>query len=188
MLNVYRAGTNPIQRRLWEKLLNAVLFQTVWFVCVLAGDSWALISVSVFLLVHWLLITTSRAEWLLIVGVVSSGIIVDSVHIALGVLTVIDQTSSSEISLIPIWLICIWLAFSLTLCHSLSWLQQRLGLAVLLGAVSVPLSYWAGIKLGAMELGPQGYLGFVIMAGVWSLLLPTFCFFAAKASVDGESQ
>jgi len=171
-----------------EKLLNAVVFQTVWFVCVLAGDVWALISVSVFLWIHWRLTTTTRAEWLLIVGVVSIGIIIDSVHIALGVLTVIDQTSSSEISLIPIWLMCIWLAFALTLCHSLSWLQQRLGLAVLLGAVSVPLSYWAGIRLGAMELGPRGNLGFVIMAGVWSILLPVFCFFAAKTSVDGESQ
>ncbi len=195
MLKVYRAGANLLERPLWEKLLNATAFQAVWFTCVLAGDDWALISISLFLLMHCLLMSISREECRLILGVTMTGLLVDSVNISLGVLTVIDDSSNvsfgiapfnlSPFNIVPLWLMCIWLAFSLTLCHSMSWLQQRLWLAGLLGALSVPLSYWAGIKLGAMALGPLGYFGLIIMGCVWALLLPIFCYFAAKVPISG---
>src|SRR5271168_1295168 len=41
----------------------------------------------------------------------------------------------------PLWILCLWAAFALTLMRSLAWLMRRPWLAVLAGALGGPLAY-----------------------------------------------
>ena len=41
----------------------------------------------------------------------------------------------------PLWILCLWAAFALTLTRSLAWLMRRPWLAALLGALGAPLAY-----------------------------------------------
>ena len=71
----------------------------------------------------------------------------------------------------PPWMIGLWALFASTLNVSLNWLKKHTALAILLGAISGPLCYWAGERLGALSL-----LNFnsamVYLALGWAIAVP----------------
>ena len=74
----------------------------------------------------------------------------DSAWIALGWLDFRAPWPSTQLA--PGWILGIWLAFSLTLNHSLAFLKQRYALSALLGAIGGPLAYWSASQgLGAVH-------------------------------------
>ena len=50
----------------------------------------------------------------------------------------------------PAWIIILWVGFSLTVNHSLKWLIAHPLLPALTGAIAAPITYFAGIKIGAV--------------------------------------
>jgi len=81
-----------------------------------------------------------------------------------------------------VWLICLWIVFSTLLNHSLRWLQSQLFIAVLLGALMAPFSYYAGIRLTNVSLAePEAWsLGFVAVA--WAVAFPMCLWLAQRAA------
>jgi len=66
-----------------------------------------------------------------------------------------------------------------TLNSSLSWLKDKPVLGVVLGAVSGPLSYEAGIRLGAANWGSGSQiLGLGLISVVWAVAMPLFFYWA----------
>lgn len=152
-----------------KTLTNAALFQIGWFICV-AGNSplWLAVPV-VFLIVHLLWIA-DRGELALIIKVTLIGTLLDSLLMVSGVFLFAQHTGF----LIPAWLILLWALLATTLRHCLAWTAKPWWLASLLGAVSAPLSYYAGSKLAGVDF-PHGQsitligLG-ILWAGVFPLL------------------
>ncbi len=52
----------------------------------------------------------------------------------------------------PLWVLALWVLLGTTLDVSLRWLRGRWWLAALLGAVTGPLAYLGGARLGALQL------------------------------------
>lgn len=73
--------------------------------------------------------------------------------------------------LLPPWMVALWALFATTLDVSLRWLRQHLKLAALLGAISAPLAYYAGVRLGASTWHEPLPLAITLATG-WALLLP----------------
>ena len=74
----------------------------------------------------------------------------------------------------PAWIAMLWVAFALTLNHSLGWLVRRPLLAVAFGLIGSPASYFAAQRLGAVEflVAPQAALaliGVAWAATTWAL-------------------
>ncbi|MFA0922252.1 DUF2878 domain-containing protein [Xanthomonas fragariae] len=68
--------------------------------------------------------------------------------------------------LAPAWILALWLGFALTLNHSLATVMQRPWLAVVLGAIFGPFSYWlAQRSWHAVELLPP-HLHAAIAVGI----------------------
>ena len=151
-----------------KKMFNALLFQLGWFACILGGDSIALIAVAGILIIHGGFYMVNKQEWLLIAAMTLLGLLMDNALAFAGVFTF----KAPELLYIPVWLLCIWVLFALTLNHSLKWLQSRLLLASLLGAVSAPMSYLAGSKLADVELLDPVYLSLLPIAMCWAIILP----------------
>ncbi|WP_338517672.1 DUF2878 family protein [Alteromonas gracilis] len=63
-----------------------------------------------------------------------------------------------------------------TVYHSLTIFKGRTLLAALGGAVFAPLSYIAGARFGAVELGVSLMWSYIIIAIVWSVIFP-LCFY-----------
>jgi len=131
-----------------QLLSNIVLFQCAWFSLVLGYTVLGLV-VTTTLLLHTFLTSRDRQkEMTFCLMVVVFGVLADSILMQFGVYLF---TSSLDLDvseqLIPIWLISLWVAFSLTLNRSLNWLVNIPWLLVILLAVFGPLSYYAGTQL-----------------------------------------
>ena len=162
-----------------RKLLNGLLFQAGWFACVLGGDSIALLAVATVLLLHGLFFIEYKREWYFIIGMALAGIVLDSALTAFGIFLF----AIPSLGYIPIWLACLWFIFATTFNHSLVWLQHRLPLAALLGAVSGTGSYYAGTKLAPVALADPLWLSILQISVCWAILMPLLCLLSRRVSV-----
>ena len=149
-------------------LLNIIGFQLCWIACVIGGNLWASLFVSLFMFWHWWQLKTG--ELWLIITITLGGTLFDSLLLNFDLLTF----PSYEGPLIPLWLILLWTAFSATLYHSMAWLLKKPLLAAALGAVAAPWSYYAGSLFDAVQLTSPALL---LIASAWALLLGAVALF-----------
>lgn len=72
----------------------------------------------------------------------------------------------------PIWMSALWLAFAITVRHSLSWLAGRWYLAGFLGLLGGPLAYSGGAKFGGIVLGEPRGTSLLLIGFLWMCALP----------------
>lgn len=130
------------------------------------------------LVIHGLGFVRERREWLLIACVSCLGWCIDSGLFYAGLLVNDDRSM-----FIPPWLACIWIMFSMTLCHLFSWLHNRLLLAACLGAVSGPLSYLGGSYWAPVTFTEPLWISLGVIAGIWLLLFPSVLYVARRIYV-----
>ncbi|KHL53642.1 DUF2878 domain-containing protein [Xanthomonas cannabis] len=83
--------------------------------------------------------------------------------------------------LAPPWILALWLGFALTLNHSLRSVMQRTWLAVLLGAVFGPVSYWlAQRSWHAVELLPPQLHAALALSVGWGLACGVLSLYAQR--------
>jgi len=90
----------------------------------------------------------------------------------------------------PYWIIAMWMLFATTFNVSFRWLQSKMLLAVLLGALSGPLSYYFGAKFGAVTLN-DFTSSMIALAVGWGALMPALLVLAkwldaAPVQADGH--
>lgn len=128
--------------------------------------------ISLLLCIHFLCSNQKKAD-LAILPIALVGITVDQLLMILHIIEIPQSTSNSLV--IPVWLILLWCVFSWSFNHSLRWVNN-LSLLKLsgLGAIFGTLSYYAALKLAVFNtLLPHAYF-IVVMAIIWSFLLPFF--------------
>ena len=167
-------------------IVNVAVFQIGWLCCVLAGANhfpW-LGTLTALLIVAW---HVSHAPWprnelLLILSAGIIGAIWDSLLVYAGWLqypsgTLIEGTA-------PHWIIAMWLLFATTLNVSLRWLRGRPFLAAALGALAGSAAYYAGYKLGGVQI-PDLTTAMAILALGWALFMPFLIHLSIR--LDGVS-
>ncbi|MEZ5558599.1 MAG: DUF2878 domain-containing protein [Pseudomonadales bacterium] len=143
-------------------LINAALFQTTWFACVLGGAAGSSLWGAAALLG---LLTFSarsphlRADLRLAAAAAVIGFALDTLWIHLGVL------DYHGIAFAPAWIVLLWVAVGLTLNHSLSLFAGRPWLGGVLAGACAPLSYLGGERLGAVAV-PDPWL-LALVAAAW---------------------
>ncbi len=147
-------------------LLNAGLFQLVWFGSVLGAGVYQSLSYAVVALV--LLVLSLRLHqrqrsdlWLVLIAL-PAGWLLDTLWIRLGVLDYGDTLTA------PTWILLMWIGVALTVNHSLVILRDRPLLGALVVAVFAPVSYLAGQRLGAVDVPDVQRLWMVCLS--WGLL------------------
>ncbi|MEM7249735.1 MAG: DUF2878 domain-containing protein [Acidobacteriota bacterium] len=170
------------------RVLNSVLFNLIWFACLL-GPGWGLpwlgpVSTAAWLVVHFRYVHAPRPEgWLLLVAGLL-GYVTDSTLTAFGILQFPDEVRAlSWFGPTTTWMISLWVAFAATLYHSWSWVRH-LGLAAIFGGVFAPLSYLAGERLGVVTI--DGKRGVAFIAIAWLLVLPTLVFVRDRLLPTGQ--
>jgi hypothetical protein len=114
-----------------------------------------------------------KLELSFLLKVLTFGILTDTFLMYLGFLDFKDAWPTPLLS--PIWMWTLWLLVASTINSSLSWLRGKLVLGVVLGAICGPLSYEAGIRLGAANWGSGSQiLGLALISLVWAVAMPLF--------------
>lgn len=142
-------------------VINAVLFQALWFSAVMLGWVFAL---PLLCLMAWhLLLTLPAIPWVRLALLACVGILADSLASGFGFYG-FPSAEALMAGFIPFWLVCLWLGFVLTLIASLQWLRRHTVAFAFACAIAGPASYWAGVKLGALILEPSALF---VTCGIW---------------------
>ena len=165
-------------------VINFVLFQIGWFVCVWSAAAhrpWIGVLVTTGVVVaHVLRAPLPKAELTLVFLALALGLVFDSLLVWQGWL----QYSSGIVfpNVAPYWIVTLWGLFATLLNVSLRWMRGRWVVAVVFGAVGGPAAYYGGLRLGALEFGnmPAGLLALAIG---WAVLTPLLL--ALSACFDG---
>ena len=180
---------SPYSAPRWHLWLNVALFQAGWFACVLSasrGQAWlgavaAVVAVSA-LAIHGALARRAIAEFKLVALISMLGTLADSLLLATGWIAYSSGVLLNGVA--PYWIAALWALFATTLNVSMRWLRGRVGLAMALGAVGGPLSYWGAARLGAVQFVEPLPL-VIALALIWAAAMPACIALAQK--LDGVS-
>jgi len=162
--------------------VSFIWFQAVWFLAVAYTDQ-AIYLLLLSLCMHFLVSPTRASDFLNLLVISLIGISGDTLLTYLGIFTF------SEHYFIPVWLILLWAHFAVTLNHGLSWLERLPVYArIVFGAVFGTLSYYAGYKIGAVNLHSNLLLSLFSLSVIWAALLPVYTVLASlnRMRCDGH--
>lgn len=156
-------------------MLNYALYQVGWFACIL-GAAWgwpvaAAATGAALISVHVLLSGEQWRRELALVGIaLALGLLVEGFQVWSG--TYARFTSGVVVAwMSPPWLLVMWGQFA-TVCHgSLKRVMLVPWRAVAFGAVGGPIAFWAGERLGAVDLARPLGDGLLRLAATWAIAL-----------------
>jgi hypothetical protein len=153
--------------------LNYLLYQGGWCAAigaVLLGMPAAAAAIAAALAgVHLWLAREPREELRLVLLGGAVGLVVDSVQVAAGLISF--PSGSVAAWLCPPWIVALWMQFATTFRYSLRWLVARPLSAGLAGAISGPLAYLGGERLGLVHLHEPRPLTLAVMSVLWTVAL-----------------
>lgn len=166
------------------RIANFVLFQLAWFAIVLGTARgyalWGtLCAVAV---IGWHLAISARPdrESALLACLLAIGFVFETLMVGLG--HVRYPNGQPLAWLAPYWMVALWGLFAVTLNVTFRWLRGRRVLAALLGAIAGPLSFAAGVRLGAAKFVDPD-IALALLALGWALLMPLLMTLAER--LDG---
>lgn len=170
-----------------NKVGNAIASQLVWLIAVRGaarGFGWAgPVAIVVFALLQVHSNTAIRRDMWAIASCVVLGFACDSTFAATGLVRYASPGPWPNLA--PMWIVALWASFGLTLHHSLSFLQARLWLAVALGALFGPLSYYAAADAWqAVELAQPPVATLAVIALAWAIAMPLLLLIAREHSMS----
>ena len=170
-----RAAVRTLPGSRSRRLANFVFFQMGWFACVLGAASGGVmlgVGMAVALLVvvlHVAMAEHPAAEFELVMSAAVLGLVWESAMMQSGLLSA--PHGGVIVGMAPPWMVVMWALFATTLNASLGWLQGRWVLSIVLGAMAGPLSYWAGVRMGAVQF-VEPTQAIAALAVGWGLATP----------------
>ena len=157
--------------------INFILFQVGWFVTVIGvanRSEWiAVSSVFIILFVHLYMARDRVTEIFLMIAAGAMGFIADSILISTGLFSTLGEIGLQGTA--PLWLVCLWMLFAITINYSLGWMKRRYVMAMVMGTIFAPLAYLAGSKFGVISFSADYSLYFIllIIGMVWAVVTPS---------------
>jgi hypothetical protein len=130
--------------RFWSNLLG---YQAAWFVAVgfaARGLAWpGIVACLGFAAITWWHSPLRRSDLRLVAVALACGLLMDGLLAGSGMLAYAAPLPALPA---PAWIVALWVAFAMTLQHSLQWVLARPALAVAFGVIGGPLAYWGASR------------------------------------------
>ncbi len=154
--------------------INLAAFYIGWFSCVLGaarGITWlGPAAVFILFLLHIGIAPGRSRELRLAVVAAGAGFLVDTALIAAGIFIPVHKLLPLPLS--PPWLVFLWVNFATTLNICLKRLHGHPVFCALLGAIGGPAAYYAGARLGAIQMHDRLEFFLAVLAVVWGIAVP----------------
>lgn len=161
-------------------IINFILFQTAWFVTIFSAaygnPYFGVLFTLVWVIFHFSFLTNKRNKELLIICITAvMAIAFELAQVLYGFISYPEQ--AALITMVPLWMITLWINLSLTINHSMAWLKGRYILAALFASVAGPLTYVAGERIGAITL--HSNMSLLAISIMWLVSMPLIIWFAS---------
>lgn len=161
-------------------IINFILFQLAWFACILGAAKatpWLGVAVTAVILTwHFHKARQAKLEALLMLTTLTIGAIFDQTMLSSHLINYAHHGWS--VSIVPVWILALWLGFATALNVSLRWMRSRQFTAVIFGAVGGPLAYLSAEKLGALTL--QSTNTYIALSIGWAIITPLLLAISTK--------
>ncbi len=156
----------------FKATINFVLFQAIWFACILGAANSRMLS-SWILFITFMYFQTCKInrhtnDLLFVTILLPLGIIIDSLWAFNGLIEYKVGYPSTSFS--PYWIAILWITFALSLNHSLKWIFKYPKLALIFGMFGGPLSYLGAERLGAIVINHRS-LTLSLLAISWLMVI-----------------
>jgi Protein of unknown function (DUF2878) len=170
----------------WSKILNAVGYQAVWFVTLFSaskGNFWlGFFSSMVFSILMLCFGGKAKLDVRIVIIGLILGVSIDSAFAASGWIQYAMPWPA--ISMAPLWIIALWLSFSFTLNHSMSFLRQNYIAGAAFGFIGGPLAYWCADRVfDVIAYGTDMWLVMLGLGLCWGLVVPLIFYIDARLSL-----
>jgi|HubBroStandDraft_6_1064221.scaffolds.fasta_scaffold35119_3 hypothetical protein len=163
----------PEQPHAVSVLGNLLGYQLVWFLAVYgagAGRAWPALAAAALFALWQLAGSATPRDDLRLIGIgLGCGVLLDGLLARLQLLHYAAAAVALPPGGAPLWILALWVAFALTLNHSLRWLRGRVLRAALLGLLGGPLAYLAAARLaGAVSFVAPAWHALTVLALGWA--------------------
>lgn len=174
--------------RFWISLIG---YQLVWFSAVIGagyGRNWPGLLMMLLYVTWQLSISRQRkADVSLIVTAIVSGCVLDGALLNTGLLHYAALWPLTVLP--PAWILALWASFALTFTQSLKYLQTRLWLAMLLGALGGPLAYLGAARgWQVVQFAHPLWLDLLCLAIGWGAMTPLLAWLAWRWSYASSTK
>jgi len=168
--------------RFWANLIG---YQAAWFIAVgyAARElAWpGMLACLGFAVITWWYSPVKRSDLWLVGTALSCGLLLDGALAATGWLRYAAPLPALPA---PAWIAALWVAFAMTLQHSLQWLMARPLVAVLFGAIGGPLAYWGASRgFDAVAFAMPVHATILLSIG-WGIAMSLLVVVARRASTE----
>lgn len=158
-------------------ITNFIGFQLIWFLLIIGAgkDNLGLLYSGyalyfIFMVVQYFVVNNKKLYIQVFFITLLVGIIFDTL---LQYFSLVDYKYGWNLPcLSPLWILCLWTGFGVTLLLSLSWILPKKALGFLLGAIGGGLSYLAAERLSAIVINNKP-LSIIVIAVSWGLVMVT---------------
>lgn len=169
-----------------KKIINNLSYQAIWWSSVIGAIiNRPLIGFYVMLPVlalHFLYIARDKREIFLLIIAAIAGTAMDTL---LNLFNIVQYSGTFDFAhwLAPIWITSMWIGFSMTVNHSLSWLNNKKFLGFILGMIFGPLAYVAGQRYGAVKFVAPDFWPLILLSVLWGVIIPSLYFINEKLKI-----
>jgi len=168
--------------KFWVCLIG---YQLVWFTAVIGAEhglAWpGVAGMLIYATCQLGLMRDYRTHLSLMAAALIMGSIVDGGLAYTGLAHYGAQWPSSSFA--PVWILALWMTFSLTFTISLAYLQKRLWVAILFGAIGGPLAYMSASRgFHVVTFTDPSWRGLLWLGTGWGLATPALAWLAKRSS------
>jgi hypothetical protein len=171
---------------------NFIGYQLVWFA--VAGTAagsrpWlGLAAAGVFVAVQMSISDRRALDLRLLIVAFVLGLVIDGTLSKLGWIRYSPAAPALPSGGAPLWILALWVAFSLTLTRSLAWLSGHPIWAAVLGAIGGPLAYWSAARgFHAVRFVPPWYRVIAGLAAGWSVAISVLIYLVHRWSLGAAT-
>lgn len=155
--------------------INLIGYQLVWFAAVIGAEHGAVwpgvLGMLAFAVSQLALTSHRKADLGLMAVALVLGFVLDGGMIRAGFATYAAAWPSSMLA--PAWILALWISFSLTFTQSLAYLQRRLWIALLFGAIGGPLAYLSASRgFHVVTFATPDWRGLAWLSAGWAIAAP----------------
>ena len=160
--------------KLAYKVITVVGFNACWLVCIIgAARGWPWLGPVVILLFAAALLSASRefvGDTILVAAAAVFGYLADSLLVLLGAFRFPEPAAWGAPS--TAWMVALWINLAVVTPVAMGWMSGRMIIAGLFGAFGGVTSYYAGMRLGAIEIQNGLVYGLSMVGVAWVISMP----------------